>query len=194
MLARDAHHRAFSLIELVIVVIIMGVIAAIALPRFGSAVDHATSSSLTANVEELQRAIDLYTSEHQGLAPGKEVDSSVVVNPQIFYGRLLKPTDLDGSQDDDGIYGPYLRFWPINPVNGVNKLRIDGAPAPANLAGWRYDSASNAIQSDAIAASGKPSGTVATDLQPITSGSVSFGNSGGATLGPGGSVGADDGN
>ncbi len=168
--------RAFSFIELVIVVVIMGIIAAIALPRFGSAVDHATSSSLTANVDELQRAIDVYTAEHQGLAPGLETDSSVVVNPQVFYGRLLKTTDVDGGQNDAGIYGPYLRFWPVNPVNGSNKLRIDGAPAPANLAGWRYDSGSNTLQSDAVAAAGKPSGSVAADSQPITAGSASLGN------------------
>jgi hypothetical protein len=53
------------------------------------------------------------------------------------------------------MFGPYLRAWPENPVNGRRSIRIDGAPAGANTHGWRVDSATGRIESD-VPAGGPP--------------------------------------
>ncbi len=191
-----AKRSAFSLIELVIVVVIMGVIAAIALPRLGSMVSNANASALKGSLAEVQRAIDIYTGEHQGLAPALESDGSVTLLPRKVIARLLVPSDADGSLSAAGAFGPYLRFWPVNPMNGSNRLRIDGAPAPANLGGWRYDSTTHSIQSDAIASSGLPSGTTSSEQVAIDRGAASLpGFSGAAApVGPvvGGAQGTPD--
>jgi len=174
-MARRAGHRAFSLIELVIVVVIMGVIAAIAIPRMGSAADNAKNNALKGNLDELQRAVDLYTGEHAGQAPAVEPDGSVTGTPNTVIARLLLPSDVNGTLNSSGVLGPYLRFWPINPINGSNRLRIDGIPAPSNQAGWRYDSTSNAIQSDALVALGVPAGTTGAEQVPLNAGSLGTG-------------------
>ena len=58
--------RAFSLVELVIVVVIMGIIAAIAVPRMSNSAENAAKNAVIGNQAALQTAIDLYTAEHEG--------------------------------------------------------------------------------------------------------------------------------
>lgn len=65
-----SRRSAFSLIELVIVVVIMGIVAAIAVPRLSSAADNAASNAVTHDLGALQRAIELYTAgARRGAAP-----------------------------------------------------------------------------------------------------------------------------
>src|SRR5436190_438508 len=61
---RGVRPAAFSLIELVIVIIIIGILAAIAIPRFGSASSGSGESSLRADLVIVRRAINMYFVEH----------------------------------------------------------------------------------------------------------------------------------
>ena len=58
------HRRAFSLIELVIVVVIIGVLAAIAIPRMSSGADGAKDNAVKANLAVLRQAIELHKAEN----------------------------------------------------------------------------------------------------------------------------------
>lgn len=117
--------RAFSLVELVIVVIIIAIIAAIAVPRMSSAADNAAKKAVIGSQTALQKAVDLYTVEHEGVLPHVGADA------KTFYFRLLRKSDLDGTINASGIYGPYINGIPPNPINGINRIRIDGAAAGA---------------------------------------------------------------
>jgi type IV pilus assembly protein PilA len=58
---RHGRHRAgFTLIELLIVVVIIGVLAAIALPKFGQTRERAVLSGMRADLRNLQSAMELY--------------------------------------------------------------------------------------------------------------------------------------
>jgi len=62
---------------------------------------------------------------------------------------LLKKSDLDGTVNDStGIYGPYIDSIPVNRINGLPTVRMDGAAAGANTHGWRYDTATGTIEAD----------------------------------------------
>jgi len=139
------HHArsAFSLIELVIVVVIIGIIGTIAIPRMSSSAENAAANAVIADRATLQRAIDLYEIEHQGV-----MIHVGAATTNTYYLRLLKKTDLDGTVNDAGIYGPYINTIPTNLHNGLPTVRIDGAPAGANTHGWRYDSTSGTIEPD----------------------------------------------
>jgi general secretion pathway protein G len=136
--------RAFSLVELVIVVVIIGILSAIAVPRMSASAENAAASAVIASRDALQRAVDLYTIEHEGALPHESAGTI-----KTFYFRLLKTTDLDGTVNDaSGIYGPYINGIPMNPINAKADIRIGGAAAGANTHGWRYDTASGEIQPD----------------------------------------------
>ncbi len=137
-------HRAFSLIELVIVVVIIGIIGAIAIPRMSSAADNASQRAVVGSQAALQKAIDLYTAEHEGTLPHVGAGDA-----KTFYYRLLKTSDLDGTVNEStGIYGPYINGIPVNPINGKNAIRHGGAPAGADTHGWRYSLSSGTIEPD----------------------------------------------
>jgi len=138
--------RAFSLVELVMVVATLGIIAMIAIPRLAGAAANADAAAMVANVTVLQNAIDIYAAEHNNLNPTQDGDRSVNRNGVRFAARLTGPTDDAGRAG--GLFGPYLLRVPRNPDNDKNTIPIDGVPLGANLAGWRYSSARGIILPD----------------------------------------------
>lgn len=135
--------RAFSLIELVMVVVIIGIIGAIAIPRISSASENAAKNAVVADTRALQHAVDLYTTEHEGVLPHVGAGTA-----KIFYFRLIRTSDLDGTPNASGIYGPYINGIPTNRINGLQTVRQDGAAAGANTHGWRYDTTSGLVEPD----------------------------------------------
>lgn len=138
----SAYPRGFSLIELVIVVVIIAIIAGIAVPRMSSAADNAAKKAVVGSQAALQKAIDLYTVEHEGVLPHSGADA------KTFYFRLLRTSDIDGTINASGIYGPYINGIPPNPINGLNTIRRGAPAAGANTHGWHYDIMSGQIEPD----------------------------------------------
>ena len=126
---------AFTLIEVLIVVVILAVLAATIIPQFTDSTDDAQESVLVTNLNVLRRQIQLYRAHHGGLAPGGDL------------AELLKATHLDGS--DGGKWGPYLQFIPKNNItdsSAVKTIATDNA-TPADLTpgggGWIYSTTSS---------------------------------------------------
>ncbi len=140
--------RGFTLIELVIVVLIIGTIATIAVPRLMTASGRSQDAAIAADVSALQRAIDVYAAEHVELCPAMQPGGSISTDASAFAQRLLGKTLITGQVSGSGTFGPYLHEIPVNPRNGKATIRIDGAAAGANTHGWRYDSATRAVSPD----------------------------------------------
>ena len=146
---RYSFHRAFSLIELVIVVVIIGIIAAIAIPRFGSAAQNSQTASIKGSLKILMSAADVYAAEHDGLSPASNPDGSLDANAVNMAARLTANSTAAGATVGPSLpFGPYIRAFPHNPANQRDSFRIDGAPAGANTDGWRYDSVLHVFQAD----------------------------------------------
>jgi len=135
------HEKAFSLLEVVIVVAIMGVLAAIALPRMSRGQRGAGDAALETDLEVLRKAIDLFAAEHLGSYPSGD----------RIAGQLTQCTDIEGdaqtTRDGDHVYGPYLRDVPPLPVGirkGNTKIALSDAPA----VGWIYTPASGEIRAN----------------------------------------------
>ena len=58
------NQKGFTLVELVVVIAILGILAAIAVPRFVNAIDEANVATDAANVKVLQAAVNMYFMEH----------------------------------------------------------------------------------------------------------------------------------
>lgn len=140
---------AFSLIELVIVVVIIGTIAAIAVPRFSNAAASSANSALAGSLTTLNKAAELYMIEHGGRTPAQDADGTVNTDPAALVARLTKQSDDAGTGSGPSIYGPYLRSVPTNPVNGLRTIRIGVSGVNKNIDGWIFSPQSNSFMSDA---------------------------------------------
>jgi prepilin-type N-terminal cleavage/methylation domain-containing protein len=144
---RFLKNKAFSLIELVVVIVIIGIIAAIAVPRMSKGAEQSRAKMLRANVLAFQRAVDLYTAEHENVSPAHDTAGDVNKDPVAFMDRLLMNTLVNGAVDKNGSLGPYLKEMPLNPFSPTQTIHINPGDAPTNLA-FRFDPETLTIHPD----------------------------------------------
>lgn len=141
------------MVELVIVIVIIGIIAAIAIPRVGRGAKSAGESALAQDLAILRNAIELYASQHMGDYPGAKGDGVNLANTAgAFVSQITEYSsdagETQATRDATHPFGPYLRKGlPAAPV-GVNKpsadVLIDIVSSPpavvtAGGEGWVYN-------------------------------------------------------
>ncbi|MFH1616117.1 MAG: type II secretion system protein [Planctomycetota bacterium] len=122
----------FTMTEILIIVVVMGIIAAIAIPQFTNASNEAKISDLAAGLQTIRSQLELYKIQHCHNLPS---------------ARSFEEFEAAMTGTIDG-YGPYVQRIPVNPFNGLNTVRFDGPAAPANTHGWRLDTVSGLFQAD----------------------------------------------
>jgi prepilin-type N-terminal cleavage/methylation domain-containing protein len=136
---------AFTLIEVLIVVVIMAVLAATIIPQFASSTDDAKSSAAKFNLHTLRSQIEMFKMQHNSLPPASAA---------AFSDDMTKFTDVSGgtaaAKDSTHIYGPYVQggALPPNPYDGVNTVTAGTSPFTAPVGttgGWLYDFTTGAI-------------------------------------------------
>jgi len=107
----------FTLVEILIVVVILGILAAIVIPQFTQASTEAKISSLQSNLQSIRSQIELYKIQHNDEPPADAAN---------FVTQMTTQTDVAGNPGED--FGPYLQKMPINPFSGVNPPLIGADP------------------------------------------------------------------
>ena len=138
---RGRRRLAFSLVELVMVVTIIGVLASIAVPRLSRAATGANSAALQATLASVRKAIDMYYAEHGGY-PGYD-PSTKTPSGDWFIQQLTMYSDDDGNTNASFSttysYGPYLRKpFPTNPTNDLKTVLVKPTPAAPDPAAGSY--------------------------------------------------------
>ena len=115
---RHTRKGGFTLVEILIVVIILGILAAIVIPQFTSASQDARKNSLSSQLQTLRSQIELYKLQHLDQLPqGLRTAGSIAA--ATAWNEMLNKTDAAGtvSTGTDYPFGPYLQSEPANPLN-----------------------------------------------------------------------------
>lgn len=131
MKVRTRKSQGFTLVEILIVVVILGILAAIVIPQFTNASETAKASSLQSQLQTIRSQLELAQIQHQGTYPPLIADARV-------WGLLTTKTEQDSAytagNDSGNEVGPYLQQAPVNPFTNSSTV----AAAAAAGVGWVY--------------------------------------------------------
>jgi general secretion pathway protein G len=138
---------AFTLVEILIVVVILGILAAIVIPQFTSASNDARQSGLASDLQTSRSQLQLYKTQHLERWPSLKEDGTA--DTANFIARMTGKTDSTGKINAAGVLGPYLMKWPTNPFAASNQNTCNfgtAEPAPGDgTSGWYFNTTSGKL-------------------------------------------------
>lgn len=137
-MSRTNRRHAFTLVEVLIVVVIMAVLAATIIPQFSDSSKDAKISTAKFNLHTLRAQIQMYRTNHDGASP----DAALL--------KLTQKTNAAGVQGTTTahIYGPYLSDIPVNSLTGGKVVAAPATVPPVAVvanADWLYDAATGQV-------------------------------------------------
>lgn len=124
--------HGFTLVEILIVVVILGILAAIVIPQFSNASQEASVNRIRADLQTMRSQIELYKIQHLGIAP-------VLAT---FEAQMTEQTNISGQTGQaDSTLGPYLQSIPTNAFTMSDS--VVGVDAATD--GWVYTVAAGNI-------------------------------------------------
>jgi general secretion pathway protein G len=136
--------KAFTLVEILIVVIILGILAAVVIPQFSAASNDTRDSSVLTDLKTLRSQVQLYKAQHSDTYPATWPD------------QMTMYSDTNGNTNATYTstyrFGPYMLAVPPNPYTGVSTVTtVTGAATAYSAAGdlnqgWWYNSTTGEIR------------------------------------------------
>lgn len=151
--AGQSFRRAFTVIEILIVVVILGILATVVIPKLSNASQVTAENTLKEDLRYMRTQIQVFRFQHNENMPGRSGEG---YDADVFRQQMTMPTDIVGNagspNDPDFPYGPYLRRIPTNPLNNKATVQIvDGygeMPEADSSHGWMYQPETNTFIAD----------------------------------------------
>jgi general secretion pathway protein G len=166
--------RGFTLVEILIVVLILGILAAIVIPQFAESSESARVSSLMTNLQAIRGQVLLYKVQHMEQFPGKAGgETAMDGTTSVFAQQVCQYSNNTGATstqpDATHPFGPYLQSVPTDPFSGLNSITVvdDAATvfsAPAADGGWWFNRQTGEIRANLTDARITPDGKVMNKL------------------------------
>lgn len=140
--------KGFSLVEIIMVVTILGILAAIVLPGFQNHASKARESAVKNNLTTIRSQLEIYKLQHGGVPPGYVNGAEAPI--ATLELQLTATSSVTGAVSqskvpvDPYLFGPYLKKIPENPFNGLSTIvYVNGgtdfsAAADGTSSGWLY--------------------------------------------------------
>jgi len=131
-LFRSCHHRGFTLIELMVVIVILGLLATLVLPRFRGGTERARHVKAIAQMKSIETALRLYELDNKFFPTTEQGLEALVRSPAVepIPKRWREGGYLEGGKVPlDPWDNPYVYISPgiVNPDFDLFSLGADGA-------------------------------------------------------------------
>lgn len=149
----------FTLLEMLIAVVILGILAMVIVPQFSTSANDAKVSAVKADLAALRSATETYYQQHSSVYPGAVTEdgnstaiTDVTACATAFTDQLTKYTQANGLTNANSanltapLFGPYVKgsTFPTNPFNNLNTVICDTtttdvtARSANNAYGWKF--------------------------------------------------------
>ena len=150
--------RAFTLVEILIVVTVLGILAGVVIPTVGNSSTSAKEGVLRTDLKLLRRFVLIYKGQHIDVGPGyPNGNTAEAPTEDAFIEQATMSSTPGGETAAPGTpgfdRGPYLERMPVNPFNNMSTIQMlaDGEDFPANADGdhgWIYKAATSELRAD----------------------------------------------
>jgi general secretion pathway protein G len=129
--------KGFTLVEILIVVVILGILAAVVVPQFTNATQDAQAGNLKAQKKSIQNQIELFKARTGSYPTLTQMQTAPANGSSTNWGVLID--------------GGYVKQAPKNPHNGLDTIDagtlatngVDMAGVAAT--GWAYDETTGSL-------------------------------------------------
>jgi prepilin-type N-terminal cleavage/methylation domain-containing protein len=126
--------KAFTLIEILIVVVILGILAGIVVPQFTTATNDARAGNLSAQLSSVQNMIELYAARNNGAYPDLSTnwDELTVGDASTTGDELLKDEPVNPA-------------WPDQTDAAARAVSQDANGTGSASTGWFFNTTDNLL-------------------------------------------------
>ncbi len=133
--------RGFTLVEILVVVVILAILAAIVVPQFTSAAGQSRENATKQTLHRMRQQIEVYRGHHGRYPPSAATLAEQLASTTNAAG------DIAAAGTTGYPYGPYIREMPVNPQTGGNSVG-DTPIASGGTADWCYDATTGGLHAN----------------------------------------------